>query len=62
MQRDDVLSQKKIELVKQPHSSIFSGGDARKLLNLFELVVDTLSSKTETAPIRITDETVMSIA
>lgn len=62
MQRDDVLSQKKIELVETAALINISGGDARKLLNLFELVVDTLSSKTESAPIRITDETVMSIA
>ncbi|MDF2192211.1 replication-associated recombination protein A [Paraflavitalea sp. CAU 1676] len=62
MQRDDVLAQKKIELVETAALINISGGDARKLLNLFELVVDTLSSKTESAPIRITDETVMSIA
>lgn len=44
MEKDEVLSQKKIELKETAALINISGGDARKLLNLFELVVDTLSS------------------
>lgn len=62
MERDEVLSQKKIELKETEALINISGGDARKLLNLFELVVDTLSSTASNKPIIITDEQVMSIA
>ncbi|RYG06072.1 MAG: replication-associated recombination protein A [Chitinophagaceae bacterium] len=57
--KDDELKKYHIEL-KQTEALInISGGDARKLLNLFELVVDTLASQD---PIIITDKIVMEIA
>ncbi len=62
MERDVVISTKKIELKETEALINISGGDARKLLNLFELVVDTLSTSSENKPIVITDEQVMSIA
>ena len=55
--RDPFLQQKHIELKETAALITISGGDARKLLNLLELVVDTLG---ETAV--ITDEAVMEIA
>jgi putative ATPase len=62
---DQVLNQKKIELKETEALINISGGDARKLLNLLELVVDGLSAskkkKTENEII-ITDEAVMEIA
>lgn len=62
MERDVVISTKKIELKETEALINISGGDARKLLNLFELVVDTLSTSSDNKPIVITDEQVMSIA
>ncbi|AXY77809.1 replication-associated recombination protein A [Paraflavitalea soli] len=62
MERDEVLSTKKIELKETEALINISGGDARKLLNLFELVVDTLSTIAGDQAITITDEQVMSIA
>ena len=59
MEKDEWLRNKKIELKETKALLTISGGDARKLLNLFELVVDALSAK---EPIVITDENVMSIA
>lgn len=61
MEKDEVLSQKKIELKETAALLHISGGDARKLLNLFELVADTLGS-TSNKLITITDEQVMGIA
>jgi len=58
MQKDTVLKQYKIDLKEISALINISGGDARKLLNLFELVV-TSSGKKE---ITITDELVMNIA
>jgi putative ATPase len=54
---DTVLSKKKIELKETEALIRLSGGDARKLLNLLELVTDTLGNEME-----ITDEAVMEIA
>lgn len=62
MERDEVISQKKIKLKETEALINISGGDARKLLNLFELVVDTLSSTSNNEAITITDEQVMHIA
>lgn len=62
MERDEVLSKKKIDLQETEALINISGGDARKLLNLFELVVDTLSTAGSDEAITITDEQVMSIA
>jgi putative ATPase len=54
---DEVLKTKKIELKETEAMINISGGDARKLLNLLELVTDALGSKAI-----ITDEVVMEIA
>jgi len=54
---DVVLKTKKIELKETEALINISGGDARKLLNLLELVTDTLGDKAV-----ITDDTVMEIA
>lgn len=61
MEKDEVLSQRKIELKETEALINISGGDARKLLNLFELVVDSLPAPTGEAAV-ITDELVMRIA
>lgn len=55
---DAQLKQKNIELEETDALITISGGDARKLLNLLELVVDALDGE----PILITDEKVMEIA
>jgi putative ATPase len=55
--KDEWLQQKKIELQETEALITISGGDARKLLNLLELVVDTLGDN-----VVITDEKVMQIA
>lgn len=57
IQNDKVLQAKKIELKETEALINISGGDARKLLNLLELVTDTLGNK----PV-ITDKAVMDIA
>jgi putative ATPase len=57
IKQDVVLKTKKIELKETEALINISGGDARKLLNLLELVTDTLGSKAV-----ITDEAVMEIA
>jgi putative ATPase len=57
---DDELSKFEVELKETEALINISGGDARKLLNLLELVVDALSSSKK--PIEITDAKVMSIA
>lgn len=56
--KDEVLKKKKIEV--KEHAALFqlSGGDARKVLNLLELVVESV----ETPDVIITDELVMSVA
>lgn len=60
---DEVLQQQQVELRETEAMINISGGDARKLLNLLELVVDALSSQTkQNAPIVITDDAVMAIA
>lgn len=55
LSRDTVLSQKHIELQETDALLRFSGGDARKLLNTLELVVE---SEGDADPIVITDEKV----
>jgi putative ATPase len=54
---DPVLKEKKISLKETEALIRLSGGDARKLLNLLELVTDVLSDDIE-----ITNDTVMEIA
>lgn len=58
--QDSILSKRKIILQETEALFTISGGDARKLFNLLELVVDTLNGKN--AEIVITDERVMEIA
>jgi putative ATPase len=59
LQQDEWLQSKTIQLEETDALRTISGGDARKLLNLLELVVDALSAED---PIVITDEKVMQIA
>ncbi|KAA2244463.1 replication-associated recombination protein A [Chitinophaga agrisoli] len=58
MEKDEWLREKEIDIKETTALMNISGGDARKLLNLFELVVDTLQEK----PVVITDQKVMDIA
>lgn len=55
--QDEILKQKKITLKETAALINISGGDARKLLNLLEIVCDALPE-----PIEITDAAVMEIA
>lgn len=57
IQKDDQLSKKKIELKETSALINISGGDARKLLNLLEIVVDNSGDK-----VSVTDKNVMDIA
>ena len=59
IEKDEWLKEKKIELKETEALINISGGDARKLLNLLELVVDALATS-ET--ILIDDDAVMQIA
>ena len=63
MESDEILSAKKIELKETETMINISGGDARKLLNLLEIVCDS-SEHTERPgeSIAITDEIVMDVA
>lgn len=57
IKKDEVLSKKKIQLKETAALINISGGDARKLLNLLELVTDTAGNA-----VTITDDMVMEIA
>src|SRR3982751_1959009 len=57
IEKDEFLKTKKIELKETEALINISGGDARKLLNLFELVTDTLGKN-----VVVTDDVVMEIA
>ena len=57
IRKDEALHKKSIELKETEALINISGGDARKLLNLLELVVDAQGDKVE-----ITDEIVMDVA
>ena len=59
IKKDEILKQRKIDIKETAALINISGGDARKLLNLLELVVET--TKTDNA-LLITDELVMDIA
>lgn len=59
IEKDEWLKTKNIILEETEALLTISGGDARKLLNLLELVVDALSGEEK---MEITDEKVMSIA
>ena len=67
LKKDPFLSKKNIELKETEALLTISGGDARKLLNLLELVTDIIPSSNpgkdeKQAPFIITDEGVMEIA
>ena len=55
MQKDELISKRKIELLETDALLRVSGGDARKLLNVFELLVNS-----ENDPVEITNEFVLS--
>ncbi len=57
IKEDEILSAKKIELKETEALINISGGDARKLLNLLEIVCDALGDN-----VVITDEAVMEVA
>jgi putative ATPase len=59
IEKDEWLKTKNIQLKETEALLTISGGDARKLLNLLELVVEALSNKKQ---IVITDDKVMQIA
>lgn len=59
LQKDEWLQTRNIELKETEALITISGGDARKLLNLLELVVDALGKEKK---IVITDDKVMAIA
>ncbi len=62
IKKDSLLSTLSIELKETEALLRMSGGDARKLLNLLELVVSYLQNKDNTSTIIITDKTVMEAA
>jgi putative ATPase len=61
MEKDEWLKTKKIDLKETEALINISGGDARKLLNLFELVINA-SGLPANETIQITDELVMEVA
>jgi len=58
LKKDDILKNIKIEIKEYEALINISGGDARKILNLLELIVDSVDDE----PIRITDKLVMDTA
>ena len=64
LKKDEFLSKKKIEIKETEALITISGGDARKLLNLIELVVDAVTPSTGEAKGEavITDKLVMDVA
>ena len=60
MQEDAIIKRRHIDLKETEALINISGGDARKLLNLFELLVQSAPSSDD--PLNITDELVMQVA
>lgn len=58
IEKDELLRQKQIELQETDALINISGGDARKLLNLFDIVIDAAG----TDKVTVTDKLVMEIA
>ncbi|MFY7937774.1 MAG: replication-associated recombination protein A, partial [Flavobacterium sp.] len=58
---DEYLQTKKINLVETEALLRLSGGDGRKLLNIFELVINATDISTGSAIIEITNEKVMQL-
>jgi len=59
---DEVLKQKKVRMQDYHALLTISGGDARKLLNLLEIVVESARPEAETGAIVVTDELVQQLA
>lgn len=59
MKKDSILAQKKIHIAQSEALLRLSGGDARKLLSLFELVLESLDASGE---MEVTDKAVLSVA
>ena len=62
LEQDAAMKQFKVELAETNALIRLSGGDGRKLLNLLEIVVQSLEPSKLSDPIIITDEKVMEIA
>lgn len=62
IEKDEILNKKKIELKETAALINISGGDARKLLNLLEIVSDASGGAGTSGALVITDELVMDIA
>lgn len=60
LEKDEILRQKKIVLKETEALINISGGDARKLLNLLELIITSESKSSD--QLEVTDELVMSVA
>lgn len=58
---DEILKYKKIDLKESEALLRLSGGDGRKLLNIFELVINASSSSTNSNSIEITNEKVIQL-
>lgn len=61
LEKDELLSKRQVTLQETNALINISGGDARKLLNLFELVIETAGGA-EAKPVIITDKLVMDVA
>ncbi|TGE29579.1 replication-associated recombination protein A [Hymenobacter metallicola] len=59
---DELLKQKKVRVAEYGALLLISGGDARKLLNLLEIVVESSRPDPETGEIVITDAVVQQLA
>lgn len=59
IETDQILKTKQIKLTETNALLAISGGDARKLLNIFEIIIGTFQQQTD---IEITDEIVMATA
>jgi putative ATPase len=61
MKTDVQLQNRDIQLIETEALLRLSGGDGRKLLNIFELVINATDTSTSSAPIEITNERVMQL-
>jgi len=61
MKTDVQLQNKNIQLKETEALLRLSGGDGRKLLNIFELVINATDTSTSSAPIEITNERVIQL-
>jgi len=61
LEKDEILKKKKVDLKETSAIINISGGDARKLLNLLDLVVEAAPAKSS-KPVEITDDYVMDVA